>query len=88
MEHCWRAGALAEPRVIPEILALAEEGGVSAHQGPGYYSRSMRRNVKRRHENVLGNPIADAIASSGVTAVTATVQVLPRWWSSLRSRGN
>ena len=88
MEHCWRAGALAEPRVIPEVLAVAEEGGVSAHQSPGFYSRSMRRNIKRRRETVLGNPLADAIASTGVTALTATVQVLPHWWSSLRSRGN
>ena len=88
MDHCWRAGGLAEPRVIPEILAIAEEGGVSAQQGPGFYSRSMRRNIKRRHETVLGNPITDAVASTGVTALTATVQVLPHWWSSIRGRGN
>ena len=88
MEHCWRAGELAEPHVIPEILAIAEEGGVSAQQGPGFYARSMRRNIKRRRETVLGNPVADAIASSGVTVLTATVQVLPHWWSSLRTRGN
>ena len=88
MEHCWRAAALAEPRVIPEILAIAEEGGVSAQQSPGFYARSMRRNIKRRHETVLGNPVTDAVASSGVTAVTATVQVLPHWWSRLRGRGN
>ena len=88
MEHCWRAASLAEPRVIPEILAIAEEGGASAHQGPGFYARSMRRNIKRRHETVLGNRVTDAVASSGVTAVTATVQVLPHWWSRLRSRGN
>ena len=88
MEHCWRAGALAEPRVIPEILAIAEEGGVSAQQNPGFYSRSMRRNIKRRHESVLGNPIADVIASSAVTGLTATVQVIPHWWASIRNRGN
>ena len=81
MEHCWRAAALAEPRVIPEILAIAEEGGVSAQQGPGFYARSMRRNIKRRHETVLGNPIADAVASSGATALTAVVQVIPQAWS-------
>ncbi len=88
MDHCWRAGHLAQPRVLPDVLALAEEGGLSAQQAPGFYARSMRRNVKRHHGTVLGNRVVDAAAATGVTALTAAVQVVPRWWSSITMRGN
>ena len=88
MDHCWRAGQLAEPRVLPDVLAIAEEGGVSARQAPGFYARAMRRNVKRHHGTVLGNRVVDAAASTGVTALTAAVQVVPRWWSSIATRDN
>lgn len=88
MDHCWRAGQLSEPRVLPDVLAIAEEGGASAHQAPGYYARAMRKNVRRSHGTVLGNSATDAIVSAGVTALTATVQVLPRAWSKVRGAGN
>ena len=88
MDHCWRAAALAEPRVLPDVLAMAEEGGASAQQAPGYYARAMRKNVRRGHGTVLGNSATDAIASAGVTALTATVQMLPRAWNKVRGAGN
>lgn len=88
MDHCWRAAALSEPRVLPDILAIAEEGGASAQQGPGFYARSMRKNIRRRHETVLGNRAADEVAATGVIALTAAVQVVPRLWSSRRSGRN
>ena len=82
------ASGLAEPRVLPDVLAIAHEGGASAHQPPGFYARSMRKNIKRHHDSVLGNPIADSLASAGVTALTATVQVIPQAWSRLFGRSN
>jgi glycosyltransferase involved in cell wall biosynthesis len=88
MDHCWRAGALAEPRVLPDVLAIAEEGGTSARQAPGFYARSMRKNIRRHQESVLGNRALDTVASAGVTALTATVQVVPRMWDRLSTRGN
>ena len=88
MDYSWRASGLAEPRVLPDVLAIAHEGGASAHQPPGFYARSMRKNIKRHHDSVLGNPLADSLASAGVTALTATVQVVPQAWSRLLGRSN
>jgi len=88
MDHCWRAAALAEPRVLPDVLAIAEEGGASAHQPPGYYARAMRKNIRRGRGTVLGNPAADALAAAGVTALTAAVQTVPRVWSKVRGADN
>ncbi len=81
MDLCWRAAQRCSPRLIPEILAVAEEGGVSANQGPGYYARAMRRNVKHHGDTVTGNRVVDAVASTGVTALTAVVQIVPTLWA-------
>lgn len=84
MDLCWRAALRAEPMLIPEILSLAEEGGVSAQQGPGYYARQMRRNVKASKASVLGTPALDPIASAAVVGLTSVVQIVPTWWSKRR----
>ena len=81
MDLCWRACQVAEPRLLPEILSLAEEGGVSAQQPPGYYARAMRRNVKHSGASVLGTRWLDPVASAGVVALTSAVQIVPTWWS-------
>ena len=80
MDLCWRAAQLAEPHLIADILSDAEEGGTSAQQGPGYYARAMRRNVKASGASVLGTPALDPIASAGVVALTSAVQIVPTWW--------
>jgi len=81
MDLCWRAAQRTQPRLIPEILAIADEGGVSARQSPGYYARAMRRNVRHYGDTVTGNRAVDAVASSGVTALTAVVQIVPTLWA-------
>jgi glycosyltransferase involved in cell wall biosynthesis len=81
MDLCWRAALVSQPRLLPEILSLAEEGGVSAHQGPGYYARAMRKNVKHSGASVLGVRWLDPIASAGVVALTAGVQAVPTLWA-------
>ena len=81
MDLCWRAAQRTQPRLIPEILAIADEGGVSARQSPGYYARAMRRNVRHYGDTVTGNRAVDAVASGGVTALTAVVQIVPTLWA-------
>lgn len=81
MDLCWRAAQRAQPRLIPEILAMADEGGVSAQQSPGYYARAMRRNIKHYGDTVTGNRAIDAVAATGVTALTAVVQIVPTLWA-------
>jgi glycosyltransferase involved in cell wall biosynthesis len=81
MDLCWRAAQQSAPRLIPGILAIASEGGVSARQSPGYYARAMRRNIKHYGDTVTGNQVFDAIAATGVTAVTAVVQIIPTLWA-------
>lgn len=81
MDLCWRACQLAQPRLLPEILSHAEEGGLSAQQGPGYYARAMRRNVKHSGESVTGVRWLDPVASAGVVALTSAVQIVPTWWA-------
>lgn len=81
MDLCWRAARRTPPRLIPEVLAIADEGGVSAQQSPGYYARAMRHNVKHYGDTVTGNRALDAAASAGVTAVTAVVQIVPTLWA-------
>lgn len=85
MDICWRAALVAEPHLIPEILSRAEEGGVSAQQGPGYYARAMRRNVKASGASVLGTPALDPVASTAVVALTSVVQIVPTWWAKRQS---
>lgn len=86
MDICWRAAQIAEPHLIPEILSRAEEGGVSAQQGPGYYARAMRRNVKDSGASVLGTPGLDPVASTAVVALTSVVQIVPTWWAKRQSK--
>jgi GT2 family glycosyltransferase len=81
MDLCWRAAQLAEPHLIPEILSVAQEGGVSANQAPGHYARAMRKNVKASGASVLGNKALDPIASAGVVALTSVVQIVPTLWA-------
>lgn len=81
MDLCWRASRLCAPRLIPEVLAIADEGGASAQQSPGFYARAMRRNIKHYGDTVTGNRVLDAVASVGVTALTATVQIVPTLWA-------
>lgn len=85
MDLCWRAAQRSTPRLIPGILAIASEGGVSARQSPGYYARAMRRNIKHYGDTVTGNRIVDAVAATGVTAVTAAVQIIPTLWAKRES---
>lgn len=81
MDLCWRACQLCEPHLLPDILSLAEEGGLSAQQRPGYYARAMRSNVKVSGQSVLGTRWLDPIASAGVVALTSAVQIVPTWWA-------
>jgi hypothetical protein len=81
MDLCWRAAHIAEPRLIPRILAIATEGGVSAVQSPGFYAREMRRNVKDSGHSVVGNRGLDVLASAGVVGLTSIVQIVPTWWA-------
>jgi glycosyltransferase involved in cell wall biosynthesis len=81
MDLCWRAALVSAPRLFPEILSFAEEGGVSAQQGPGYYARAMRKNVKHSGESVLGVRWLDPVASAGVVALTSAVQTVPTMWA-------
>lgn len=81
MDICWRAAMVAPPRLFPDVLSIAEEGGVSAKQGPGYYARAMRKNVKYSGESVLGQKWLDPVASAGVVALTAGVQIVPTLWA-------
>lgn len=87
MDLCWKAAERAEPYLFSEVLAYAEEGGVSAHQSPGYYARAMRKNVKHYGSSVTGNKAVDAVASAGVVGLTALVQLTPQTWSRLQRRG-
>jgi glycosyltransferase len=84
MDLCWRAAHIAEPRLIPRILAIATEGGVSAVQTPGFYAREMRRNVKDSGHSVVGNRGLDVLASAGVVGLTSIVQIVPTWWAKRR----
>ena len=84
MDLCWRACLEAEPHLIPDILSQAEEGGVSAQQGPGYYARAMRKNVKDSGASVLGTKALDPLAAAGVVALTSVVQIVPTWWARRR----
>jgi glycosyltransferase involved in cell wall biosynthesis len=85
MDLCWRAAHIAEPRLLPSILASAAEGGVSAVQSPGFYAREMRRNVKDSGYRVVGNQALDAIASAVVVGLTSVVQIVPTWWARRRA---
>lgn len=84
MDICWRACLESEPHLIPEILSQAEEGGVSAQQGPGYYARAMRRNVKDSGASVLGPRALDPVAAAAVIGLTSVVQLVPTWWAKRR----
>lgn len=88
MDLCWKAAERAEPYLFSEVLAFAEEGGVSAHQSPGYYARAMRKNVKHYGSSVTGNRAVDAVASAGVVGLTALVQLTPQTWNRLQRKGN
>ena len=81
MDLCWAACQVAPPVLIGEVLSVAEEGGVSAQQGPGYYARAMRANVKHHRASVTGNRALDAIAAWGMVVWTSIVQIIPTWWA-------
>jgi glycosyltransferase involved in cell wall biosynthesis len=81
MDLCWRACNETDPFLVNEILCDAEEGGISAHQPPGYYARAMRKNVKASGSSVLGSPVLDPIAAASATGLTAFAQLIPAWWS-------
>ena len=85
MDLCWRAAQRSAPRLVPGILAIASEGGVSARQSPGFYARAMRRNIKHYGDTVTGNRFVDAVAATGVTTVTAVVQIIPTLWAKRES---
>lgn len=81
MDLCWAASLLAPPVLIGEVLSIAEEGGVSSQQGPGYYARAMRANVRHHGASVTGNRVIDALAAWGTILLTSIVHLVPSWWS-------
>jgi len=81
MDLCWAACQVAEPALIGEVLSVAEEGGVSAQQGPGYYARAMRANVKHHGNSVTGSRVIDGLAAWTVVLWTSIVQIIPTWWA-------
>ena len=85
MDLCWAACQVAPPVLIGEVLSIAEEGGVSAQQGPGYYAKAMRANVKHHGASVTGNRTLDAIAAWGMVLWTSIVQIIPTWWAKRHS---